>query len=92
MSTEKFKCTISEDGRHVEPCDLLRNNTEVGNPRGKKRGIFAWALRNMETCKPSRTFFGVVSSYSPKGFVFNFCPFCGTQIDAPCTTIPERKE
>lgn len=91
MTTEKFKCTISEDGNHIEPCELLYNNCEIGNPRNRKRGIFAWALHNMTTHKPSRTFFGVVSTHSPKGFVFNFCPFCGTQIDAPCTN-PERSE
>ena len=32
----------------------------------------------METRKSSRTFFGVKSKASPDGFLFNFCPFCGT--------------
>lgn len=83
--TQKLECTISADGMHVEPCDLLREQTEYGHPQRKKRGLFAWALIDFETGKPSRTFFGVVSTQSPKGFVFNYCPFCGTQIDSPCT-------
>jgi hypothetical protein len=81
----KTKCTVSADGNHIEPCQGLHEQTEYGHPQRKKRGIFAWALTDMKTGKPSRTFFGVVSTASPSGWVFNFCPFCGTQIDAPCT-------
>jgi hypothetical protein len=83
--SEKHACTVSADGQHIEPCDLLARECEYGNPKSKKRGIFRWALRNMQTGKPSRTFFGVVSTSSPNGFIFNFCPFCGTKIDEPCT-------
>lgn len=79
----KHSCKVSDDGKHIQPCDALAKETEYGNPVTKKRGIFCWALRNMNTRKASRTFFGVVSTGSPKGFLFNFCPFCGTKIDAP---------
>lgn len=82
--TLQAKCTISADGQHVEPCHLLYEQTEYGNPQRKKRGIFVWHLFDTKAAKPSRTFFGIVSTQSPTGFVFNFCPFCGTQIDSPC--------
>lgn len=81
-------CVISADGNHVQPCNLLAEHTEYGNPVAKKRGIFAWAL--FAQGKPSRTFFGVVSTAAPAGFVFNFCPFCGKQIDAPCTQAEKQ--
>jgi hypothetical protein len=84
-----LKCTVSEDRDHIRPCDALAKETEFGNPHPRKRGIFCWALRNMKTGKASRTMFGVVSTESPKGFLFNFCPFCGESIDAPFTEPEE---
>lgn len=86
--TNKERCTISEDGMHVEPCSMLGKECEHGNPQPKKRGIFCWALRNMTTRKTSRTFFGQVSTASPNGMVFNFCPFCGASIDEPLLEKP----
>lgn len=80
----KITCSISADGNHVEPCKMLREQTEYGHPQRKKRGIFAWALTDTKTGEPSRTFFGIVSTAAPSGWVFNFCPFCGKQIDDPC--------
>lgn len=88
--SEKMKCSISDDGRHVQPCSGLERECEFGNPRPKKRGIFCWAYHNMETGKPSRTFFGVVSTASPNGMIFNCCPFCGERIDAPVLTDEEK--
>ena len=88
----KHKCTVSEDGQHVEPCDALAHETEYGNPHPRKRGIFSWAYRDMRTGKPSRTFFGAVTTHSPKGFLFNFCPYCGEQIDSPFARDDEDTE
>ncbi len=92
MTTEtekqpKLKCTISE-GRFVEPCDGLSEASEAGNPSGIKRGIFAWVYfdTRSEESGPSRVFFGAKSGNATKnGVAFNYCPFCGEQIDAPFT-------
>lgn len=76
------KCTVRE-GKFVEPCDSLKGASEYGNPRGKAKGIFAWAFTNITT-GPTRTMFGVKSGeHVAKGLMFNFCPFCGEKIDAP---------
>lgn len=76
------KCTI-RDEKFVEPCDSLKGATEYGNPRGKAKGIYAWAMTSRGT-GPTRTMFGVKSGeHTEKGLLFNFCPFCGEKIDAP---------
>lgn len=75
------KCHV-RNGRFVEPCKNLASATEHGNPRGKQKGIYAWAFHNGR--EPSRTFWAVKSGeHTEKGFAFNFCPFCGESIDAP---------
>ena len=80
----KLKCTIS-GGRFVEPCESLEKAAEGRVPTGKARGIYWWDYTNLKTSEPSKTFFGAKTSEYPKGVAFNFCPFCGTQIDAPFT-------
>ena len=80
---EKHTCTV-RDGRFVEPCKSLLEQTDIGNAGfSKAKGLARWHYTNLETRKSSRTFFGVKSKASPDGFLFNFCPFCGTRIDAP---------
>lgn len=82
----KEECKV-KDGRFVEPCSALAEMTEYGlPPKGKSRGIFSWAYTNLKTHEPSRTFFGAKSTSHPKGLAFNFCPWCGKQIDAPLHT------
>ena len=77
------ECSV-RDEKHVHPCSALSESSEYGNPRGKAKGIFSWQLISMTTGERSRTFFGVKSGHHvAKGIVFNFCPFCGTKIDAP---------
>ena len=79
MASEK--CTV-RDGKFVEPCRSLAEVSEYGNPRGKQKGVFAWALYVGR--EPSRTFFGVKSGeWVQKGMAFNYCPFCGEKINAP---------
>lgn len=79
----KVKCTV-RDGLFVEPCFSLDSATEYGNPRGKQKGIWAWAMSDMKTFKPSRTYFGTKSGdHVEKGLLFNFCPFCGEKISEP---------
>jgi hypothetical protein len=69
---------------HISPCSSLDEATMYGHPRGKQRGIWRWAYTNMTTRKPSRTYFGAKSGdHTDKGLIFNYCPYCGTQIDSP---------
>lgn len=77
------KCTV--DGLHVKPCATLAKATEYGNPpppKTKRIGIFAWAFINRETRKPSRTLYGAKTSEHPTGLIFNFCPWCGADLQA----------
>jgi hypothetical protein len=77
------KCSV-ENGLFVQPCDSLSSATEYGNPRGKQKGIWFWQMRNMDTHKPSRSYFGTKSGeHVEKGLLFNFCPFCGEKISEP---------
>ncbi len=73
------KCKIAE-GKFVVACKHLQEASEYGHPRGKKKGIFAWALT--KDFKPSRTFFGVKSGeFVENGIALNYCPFCGENIE-----------
>lgn len=77
----KLECTV-RDGKFVEPCDILAETTEYGHPRGKQKGIYAWAWSNSEG--PTRTMFGAKSGERvTPGMLFNFCPFCGKPISEP---------
>ena len=77
----KLKCT-ARDGKFVDPCRTLERSCEDTNPGGKRKGVFAWELSNLDG--PTRTMFGVKSGeFIAKGLLFNFCPFCGERIDAP---------
>lgn len=72
------------DGKHVVPCKRLWETGEASTPAGKRKGVFAWVYTDTKTGQKSRTMFGVKSgNHTEKGLLFNFCPFCGTRIDAP---------
>lgn len=87
----KAKCTV-RDGLFVEPCDSLDSATEYGHPRGKQRGLWAWCLSDMQTFKPTRTYFGCKSGdHVEKGLLFNFCPFCGESISQPFMPPEDQK-
>lgn len=79
---EKYqKCSVSK-GRFVVPCRGLREATELRQPSGKKKGIFAWSYSNQDG--PTRKFYGAKSgAYETSGTLFNFCPFCGEKINEP---------
>lgn len=79
--TDRVKCTV-RDGRFVEPCKTLMEATD-NHGFSKARGIFRSELHNMKLMKPSRTYFGIKSKRFPNGILFNNCPFCGEEIDAP---------
>lgn len=93
---EQNKCTVSEDGKRVSPCDLLTKACELGNPRGRAKGVFSWVLYNIDKPRdagPARVFFGIKSGeFVAKGFAFNFCPFCGERIDAPLASGAEEAQ
>lgn len=82
MGADRVMCEI-RDGRFVEPCATLEKATDRRASEGSRKGLVVWPLVNMETCEPSRTIFGAKTDEYPKGIIFNFCPFCGTQIDGP---------
>lgn len=89
MSETKQTCVV-RDELFVEPCKALEGVTDNITPGfSRKKGISRWSMFNFKTHKPSRTYFGVKSNEHPNGFLFNFCPFCGTQIDAPFTEPTE---
>ena len=78
---EPVKCTVRE-GRFVDPCSSLSSVID-GYGMGRAKGVFKSDLTNTKTWEPSRSYVGIKSKQHPNGFLFNFCPFCGTQIDAP---------
>jgi hypothetical protein len=78
-----IKCVV-RDRLFVEPCFGLSDLVDIPHSafsRGK--GVARWAYTNLETCAPSRTFFGIKTKQHPKGMLFNFCPICGENISAP---------
>ena len=77
--TTKIKCSV--EGRHVIPCEALDSACD-GRSTGKTRGVFVWPLTNVATDKPSRTLFGAVTKEHRRGLIFNFCPWCGTDLRA----------
>lgn len=83
MGDEYQKCVV-RDGNFVDACETLSACTDNIAPGfSKAKGIARWSYTNLKTRQPSRTFYGVKSAESPKGMLFNFCPFCGEKIDAP---------
>lgn len=83
MSEARIKCGVRE-GLFVEPCGALESVIDNNIPGfSKAKGVFISHLTNMTTMKPSRTYIGIKSKQRPNGFLFNFCPFCGTDISAP---------
>lgn len=90
--SDHIKCTV-RDGLFVEPCETLARNTDNHMPGfSKARGIFRRELTNLNTLKPSRTYYGIKSKAHPNGFLFNVCPFCGEDISAPFTSDEEGRE
>lgn len=80
---DKRDCVVRE-GMFVEPCAMLAEMTDTPNAGfSKAKGIARWHYTDMATRQPSRTFFGAKSKEHPNGMLFNFCPWCGTKIDAP---------
>ena len=72
------------DGRFVDPCETLEKAIDNIAPSfSAVKGVAQWHMTNIKERKPSRSFIGVKSKQYPKGMLFNFCPFCGTKIDAP---------
>ena len=82
MTEPKLKCSV-RDGNFVEPCDTLEKATDRRVSEGTRKGLIVWPLVNTNTRQPSRTLYGARTDEFAKGIIFNFCPFCGVQIDAP---------
>ncbi len=79
--SEMAKCTV-RDGLFVDACDGLQGATDIPG-FSKAKGIFRQELTNIETRKSSRTYYGIKTKKHPNGLLFNFCPWCGAQIDEP---------
>ena len=80
---KRVKCEVRE-GRFIEPCDTLNSMVEIIAPGfSRAKGIVRWTYTNVTTLQTSRIFFGMKSKDHPNGMLFNFCPWCGEQIDAP---------
>lgn len=79
------KCTV-RDELFVDPCETLENVIHNNTPGfSKRKGVAIWHMRKRVGGKtvPSRTYLGIICEAYPDGFLFNFCPFCGTDISAP---------
>ena len=91
MGDSYRKCAVRE-GRFIDPCAPLDENVANNTPGfSATKGIAHWQLMNLETHKPSRSYFGVKTKANPNGFLFNFCPFCGVKIDAPFNPDSEQE-
>ena len=88
MSEPKRKCSV-RDGKFVDPCDTLEKATDRRASEGTRKGLIVWPLVNTKTWEPSRTMYGARTDEYAKGILFNFCPFCGVQIDAPAYKAEE---
>lgn len=72
------KCTI-QGGRIIVPCKSLDEEVDDIAPTGCRRGLYQWTFTNRRT-GAERTLFGLKTSHSPKGVIFNYCPWCGTDM------------
>lgn len=90
MTDTRDKCEV-RDGRFVEPCDTLSRATDVFQPAfSKGKGVFRIELTDRVKRAHSRTYFGIrTKEFSPGGILLNFCPFCGSAIDAPFSAPEE---
>jgi|LSQX01.3.fsa_nt_gb hypothetical protein len=73
----RFKCEV-QHGK-VFPCDTLDKTTDNTHTRSEK-GIFALLVPDLVLDKWISKGFWVKTDYYTKGIMFNFCPFCGTDI------------
>lgn len=83
--TEERKHTCSvRDGKFVEPCHTLEQFLTAGGAYAVRgSGFFFMTLTHLPTNTESRSMVGYKTPQMPKGILVNFCPWCGTQIDAP---------
>lgn len=91
MTDVRTECTV-RDGRFVVPCDILAKATDVYHPSfSKTKGLFRVELFDRVKMEPSRSYHGVrTKAFDKGGILFNYCPFCGTDISAPFS--PEEVE
>ena len=79
MTERVKKCTL--EGKVVNPCSALAEVTDC-NPRSSGKGVCEWNGVDIETNKTIRRMYGVKGGeHKKKGLAFNFCPFCGTNLE-----------
>lgn len=80
---KKHECSV-RDGRFIEPCDTLEQFIASHAPYAVRgSGFFHLTYTNINTLKPTRSMVGYKTPQKKKGLLINFCPWCGTKIDAP---------
>jgi len=80
---DPVNCSVRE-GLFVDPCSSLQ--AVIGNNVpgfSKAKGVFLQTLHSRTIHEMTRQYVGIKSKQHPNGFLFNFCPFCGTDISAP---------
>ncbi len=83
MKMEKpYKCSRRKNV--ITPCSTLSKVVNGHNGRGPQ-GVTEWTyikISGPQDGKLSRVFYGAKSgSFKERGIAFNFCPFCGKDID-----------
>ena len=73
------KC-ILKPGPIIEPCKMLSEMTEHSN--GIRNGINVWVYSKIPTGQVSRILYGIRDKAHKNGMLFNYCPWCGTEIGA----------
>lgn len=93
MTESREKCEVRE-GRFIDPCDTLAKATDINQPSfSKSKGLFRAELFDRVKMEQSRSYHGVrTKAFDKGGILFNYCPFCGVQIDAPFTSEDEAND
>ena len=86
--TTPRKCQV-RDGQFVVPCWALARAMRSNRGGGfEKRDMV-----NVKTGQPTRSFVIVHSGeWLKTGIVVNYCPFCGSKIDAPAASKQETAD
>lgn len=73
------KCRV--EGMRVIPCKFLQKASKGSIAARKSDGVFEWNFANLTSPeRNTRVMFGVRSGEYKKGLIFNYCPFCGSDL------------
>jgi hypothetical protein len=80
----RLNCEV-KDGKFVVMCSALEKIAEGYAAFSKAKGIRVWQYYRVPAGGMAHSFVGIKCKAYPDGFLFNFCPCCGTNISAPFT-------